>query len=621
MNEVGVFSVSETHETRQQAGNRHSYRDPRQTPRWSEFVTLQNQDMSAKYNRWQNILFCIVVNLCFFCLAEKVATATDLQDIFGIREVPAISDNMVLPSTILHPGRSVSSFTVTACRGEYEPLSFVLRPSTRLTGVQVSVSDLKGESGSIPSDAVDIRVVKCWFQAGTKIYQTNKRILVSELLLKDDKLIRVDHINRHNYMRQVSATGEESYVLISGDESIDISNLKPLDAPTLQPTDIDAGENKQFFLTVRVPESASSGIHKGKLRLTADNAPVRELPISLNVLPFDLEKPALRYGLYYRGKLPPYTPLHPEFKRLKDNKAVINDRWKLESQYLLEMENMKAHGVDYPTMYQNEFRLLSSELLLRQKAGLPMDALYSLGVQTGNATSRQSLLILRNKVQSWRAQAAPYGVNNFYVYGKDEAKGEELLSQRQAWKTVSEAGGSVFAAVSKGVAPLMGDLIDTAIVLGELDEKEVNAYHLLGKKIFSYSNPQVGEETPETYRRNYGVRLWKVGYDGALNYAYQHAANHVWNDFDHQKYRDHVFAYPTVDGVIDTLQFEGFREGIDDVRYLTTLRRLIAETNGGNQAKATRAQHWLDNFDTEQDLIDLRSQTIKWIMVLTNEDD
>ncbi|NCD09650.1 MAG: DUF4091 domain-containing protein [Negativicutes bacterium] len=558
----------------------------------------------------------IGVLLFFYIFVKKAFSVADSQDDFGIREVPAISDSMVLTSTIIPPGRPVTSFAVTACRGEYEPLSFVLRPRTSLSGVQISVGDLEGENGSIPSDAVDIRVVKCWFQAGTKIYQTNKRILVSELLLKDDKLIRVDQKNGHNYMRQVSATGEESYVLISGDESIDISNLKPLDAPSLRPTDIDAGENKQFFLTVRVPESASSGIYKGKLRLTADNAFVRELPISLNVLPFDLEKPALRYGLYYRGKLPPYTPLHPEFKRLKDNKAVVNDRWKLEFQYRLEMENMKAHGVDYPTMYQNELRLLSSELLLRQKAGLPMDALYSLGVQTGNATAHKSLMILRNKVQSWKAQAAPFGVNNFYVYGKDEAKGEELLSQRHAWMAVKDSGGRIFAAVPKGAADLIGDLICTAIVPGPLDERESAAYHNYEKKIFSYSNPQVGEETPETYRRNYGVSLWKTGYDGAMNYAYQHAANHVWNDFDHQKYRDHVFAYPTIDGVIDTLQFEGFREGIDDARYLAALQRTIEDVCEEKQDKAVKAQKWLDSIDAQQNLNSIRRQIIEWIMIL-----
>ena len=32
-----------------------------------------------------------------------------------------------------------------------------------------------------------------------------------------------------------------------------------------------------------------------------------------------------------------------------------------------------------------------------------------------------------------------------------------------------------------------------------------------------------------------------------------------------------MFTYPTSDGVIDTVQWEGFREGVDDTRYLATL--------------------------------------------------
>ena len=60
-----------------------------------------------------------------------------------------------------------------------------------------------------------------------------------------------------------------------------------------------------------------------------------------------------------------------------------------------------------------------------------------------------------------------------------------------------------------------------------------------------------------------------------MNYAYQHAADDIWNDFDHDRYRDHVFAYPTSDGVIDTVQWEGFREAVDDVRYADKLAELI----------------------------------------------
>ena len=51
-------------------------------------------------------------------------------------------------------------------------------------------------------------------------------------------------------------------------------------------------------------------------------------------------------------------------------------------------------------------------------------------------------------------------------------------------------------------------------------------------------------------------------------------------------YRDHVFAYPTLNGVIDTIQWEGFREAVDDVRYLTTLCARIAKakTNAASAA-------------------------------------
>ncbi len=51
-------------------------------------------------------------------------------------------------------------------------------------------------------------------------------------------------------------------------------------------------------------------------------------------------------------------------------------------------------------------------------------------------------------------------------------------------------------------------------------------------------------------------------------------SNHLWDDFDNHanEYRDEVFAYPTVNSVVDTIQWEGFREGVDDIRYLTALR-------------------------------------------------
>jgi hypothetical protein len=103
------------------------------------------------------------------------------------------------------------------------------------------------------------------------------------------------------------------------------------------------------------------------------------------------------------------------------------------------------------------------------------------------------------------------------------------------------------------------------------------------------------------------------------SYHYQHGFGHVWNDFDDPTYRDHVFAYPTFDGVIDTLQWEGFREGIDDVRYLTTLVQRIeqAKTDPAKQRLAKEAEQWVATIDVAADLDGLRGKTVEWILRLS----
>ena len=138
-------------------------------------------------------------------------------------------------------------------------------------------------------------------------------------------------------------------------------------------------------------------------------------------------------------------------------------------------------------------------------------------------------------------------------------------------------------------------------------------------KVFSYGNPQAGEEKPEKYRRNYGLVLLKEGYDGAMDYAYQHEFGHIWNDFDHKKYRDHVFAYPTMNGVVDTIAWESFREGTYDVRYAATLLNVINNTY--DKKLGQKALWWYKRIDPyKNDLDEIRKEMIKWILKLKNED-
>ena len=82
-----------------------------------------------------------------------------------------------------------------------------------------------------------------------------------------------------------------------------------------------------------------------------------------------------------------------------------------------------------------------------------------------------------------------------------------------------------------------------------------------------------------------------------------------------------AFVYPTVDGVIDTVQWEGYREGVDDVRYVTTLdaaiRRATATRHGAKAEAAAAATSFLEDLDVETDEPDAaRAEMIRHLLAL-----
>lgn len=86
------------------------------------------------------------------------------------------------------------------------------------------------------------------------------------------------------------------------------------------------------------------------------------------------------------------------------------------------------------------------------------------------------------------------------------------------------------------------------------------------------------------FRRSFGLRLWAARYNGALESAYQQGFGHICDDFDDPALRDRNFTYLTADGVAGTIQWEGFREAVDDLCYAATLDGVIAQI-GPDRAK------------------------------------
>jgi len=92
-----------------------------------------------------------------------------------------------------------------------------------------------------------------------------------------------------------------------------------------------------------------------------------------------------------------------------------------------------------------------------------------------------------------------------------------------------------------------------------------------------------------------------------------------WDDFNHPVYRDHMMVYATKNGVVDTIQWEGWREGVDDTRYVATLiREIAAARQHGKTQAADAAEAYLKKLkaggpESLQDLDMVRSQIIEQI--------
>ncbi len=221
--------------------------------------------------------------------------------------VRAITNRKILPTP--EPPESVTrTISMRACRGEYEPASFVVYPLQDAVRLEVAATDLKGPAGLISARAVDIHAVKVWYQSGgTGRFPINRglRLLTPELLLHDDDLVRVDYEQKQNYVKLQFPDGTDKWLWISSSETTpeekDVSvEAQPIrDTESLQPVTIPKESAKQFWITVHVPEKAPAGKYQGVIELRSAGELLETLPLRLEVLPFDLQPDPLESSIYF----------------------------------------------------------------------------------------------------------------------------------------------------------------------------------------------------------------------------------------------------------------------------------------------------------------------------------
>ncbi len=493
---------------------------------------------------------------------------------FEVLVIPEpITNYKILPFTeSIENAVKSNTISITAARDSFEPGSFVIRSGdVPLEGVRIEATDLvariKGGDGRIkkaiiPKESVDIRVVKCWYQAGTEIFDVKNKILVPELLLHDPGIVKT------HYDTQVNL----------------VKNLDTIeDSDTLKPFSVPNGENRQIWLTLNVGSDAASGNYSGLIKINDKSGAQKKLKLKVEVLPWVLPKSALNYSFYYIAKLSPGYDGKP--------KALVKN----EQQMFYELQDMVAHGINNPTVYirreenngKQDFTKLSKIIDLRRQAGIA-DTEPLLYVEL--KMDYRDMDKLKERIKDLLNFTHEKGIKEVYVYGKDEARGEALKRMRVAYESIHAAGGKNFVAgwLSEFLK-YVPEALDIFIVGGNWRNRRNPAYtptpdqvteaKKLGKKVWLYGYPQTGMEEPATYRENYGINLWARGMNGACAYAYQTDepwgdASSAWNEFASDRYRSQTMAYPTTGKPIPTLQWEGWREAVSDVRYLTLVKEM-----------------------------------------------
>ena len=453
---------------------------------------------------------------------------------------PVYPLEFIYPNTDLTQRKPVKEFYLKAAKGEIFPLTFAILAGKE--GIRDLKVEIRGLRNGISSD---VRVVKVWEQASLhwEVFSPQDKILVPELLLKDDRI-------------EIKDTRDEEGRYIPP---------SVLSYPF--GTDIPAHTLKQIWINFSLPTQIPLRIYRGEVVLRAKRGlETLRIPLRIEVLPFSLPSPHRVYGIYYRW-------------RVKATRPVWD--WP-EELFLKDLEEFKRTGFNSLSIYFDNLESTRRMMELIKKVGLGGPIVVVGGRKEGVA--KEIMEFAKEK-----------GID-LYFYGIDEPNNEERLKEHlKLSRMFHSLGAKVMVACIPSTAKILkekeegldlanlasGGYIGTDIYLKRLKEgKEDRVSPLITIYWQDY------EENPTCNRFFSGYYVWWRKIDGVFPYEYQGFPFSVAYSRDTRRvlsylgkknriFRSWCVAYPSKEGPVSTLQWEGIRLGINDIRYLTYLEELL----------------------------------------------
>ncbi len=546
---------------------------------------------------------------------------------FAVCTVDPLSGIRRTPDLFPVDGDFTGPCRLMAAKGEYEDGSFLLFGFDDIAAATLVPGDLVAKNGArIHASEIRAKVLKVWYQQGTAwgSYESDatRRMPTPELLLNDETLVDVNHETKENFLR-CDYGGATAYQLVSAIgafvDHTGVSEPKPEwihDAASLKPFAIQKNAFKQIIFTCHVPAGAQPGLYKGAVTVSAAGKSVR-IPVELKVLPFELPLPAT-----FRDLSRPFLLSAYLYVSLADNPKIAKN---LAAH---NMRNVRVSEVNRPSEAERLYKVLA-------EAGMDTNVLFHAVPGSGVTTSYpvketdreyakyvNTAYAVSNSLAALRGRFGE-GVTA-YSYAIDEGGPATVRAQRATWQATQKQGGYVYATTGYHKYLLFG--LDFANIPRQpKDHSKVNADLLHDAnpdmRLGWYGDPHSGPENPDYTRRIYGWQTWRRNYDASNQYI---LFRNNWNDFwVHQEsfLRGLMLVYSQDHDIIDTIEWEGLREALDDIRYGTLLKQLAEKARHSKNidtAYAGRAAStWIAQVDYERSALDyLRLEMVSRILDL-----
>lgn len=547
--------------------------------------------------------------------------------------VDPMSETQYLPDTVPEDGVKNGAVQIIAAKDEYEPGSFVLRSDIDLGKVTLEVGDLKSGTGDVfPKEKLDLKTVKVWYQSGNawfSYFADKGTKLCPELLLNDEDLIRVDEGKRSNYARLTEADGRVHWFWLNNPQAFqnraeDVKGFyfrlgdvfvcmreNFMDAREHCGATLEKNRSKQFFLTAHVTKDQSAGLYKGEVKIKSKSKGEGEqwkIPVCLRVLDFELPKP-----MCWADVNKPFLTHFCDYINLNMIRDQNGDDPELARRQLVAIcRDFAAHGQDLPSFNGAS----ANPEIVREGGQRYCDELTNGGMELSDACVTRAAARQARRIADRR-----FGKGSHPYMGWGDEYGLAILRGIRPMVETYQSLGFRFPVNSPfGYAAgiTVADLFWPPCTPDHASAEPANKYAAAtgGKGYFGwYSSQHVGVENPAFCRRQYGFGPYRAGLTCNFNYAH-----HIdeWNDSVDDLYRPMAFVYGTGAGCIDTLAWEGFREGQDDIRYATLLKRLAEPLMDSPDTKARYAarlavQLLVDADKDDMDLTTLRLEMIRHI--------